>query len=659
MALARGVHRLLELQHPSGSWSDFYVAAGASDAWVTAYAGYALALAAGSPSIKADLGSTARRGAERAADWLMTHRSPGGGWGYNGSVAADADSSAWAIRMLAALGREVPSDALVFLAAHATEEGYRTYANREQFGRWADPSPDVTAAALLAQVETGIVDPAGLAGGWQAMLAPVPASPGAWDSCWWDDDGYATVLALEVWAAAGRPCGCPSIELDQPTTAFGCALRLHAAALTGKPLGDLRDRLLDLEAPGGGWAGDARLMVPRSSSPGTSETAVDARGIFTTATAIRALLAAGGAAAAPAVLGERPARSARRSQLGERYDNLLADIAGDIGVDASDTLTVFRALTHESLADPAPWPARQLSSLADGWPVELSASAGPPALRYTTEVGEPALPPYERASSGLAAVKRASEILGYGDAWTSVVPALEEFVAPYLPAPDPCRFWVWAGVDAVGSNPPLLKIYLAVQDNEVPGGRGRLVRALGRLGVASTAPALTITDRLDRAGVCHELGLGLRADGRVGAKVYYDLRGWRPPLVAEMLAAAGLPPTPEEIRPHIPGILQETLAAKQRAGIALRIRLPGGEVDEVTMAAAFPPALVGHAEFAVRVRAWLDCTGGDLTSYDALVGRLLPKWKDGRSPPGKLHSLFTRTRTQRGVSNTVYLRPLL
>src|SRR4051794_34525190 len=123
---ARGVGYLRRLQHPRGSWSDFMVAVGTSDAWVTGYAGTALAAAARSEHLAPAVRAAAAEGADAAADWLLGAAGTRGVWGYHGNVAPDADSTAWAVRLLAARGRPVPPSALDFLAAHESDTGYRT-----------------------------------------------------------------------------------------------------------------------------------------------------------------------------------------------------------------------------------------------------------------------------------------------------------------------------------------------------------------------------------------------------------------------------------------------------------------------------------------------------------------------------------------------------
>jgi hypothetical protein len=247
--------------------------------------------------------------------------------------------------------------------------------------------------------------------------------------------------------------------------------------------------------------------------------------------------------------------------------------------------------------------------------------------------------------------------LGYAAGWDRLRPVVQALVDPALPVGEGCRFWVWAGVDAHPAGGEVLKLYLSALHHDVPGGHDRVRRALHALGVPPGVPALAAFDRLAAEGFCQELGLALAPGGRVGAKAYYELPGWRPELVAELLAGAGLPADPAAIRPEIPGVLTESLAATRRAGIALRVLLPAGAVGEVTVTSAFLRPMIGHTEIARRVAAWLERGGhsaGHADGYRALAARLLPGWPDRA---GRLHSLVTRTRTAAGVTNTVYLRP--
>lgn len=651
--VARAVRRLRRLQHPSGSWSDFMVAVGPSDGWLTGYAGVALAMAAAHPVLDPAVRAEAAVGADAAARWLLDNPGGGGAYGYHARVQPDADSTAWAIRLLALRGRPVPAAALAFLVEHETRVGYRTYRNQEVAGRWAEPTPDVTSAALLARYEAGALEPAGLAEAFERLVRPARELSGRWRSQWWAEDGYPTAIAMEAWVAAGRPGDPLSPQPPrEPVTSFGRALWLSVAVLSGGEDAAGLDALLAAEDPAGGWAGDAELLVPGPRGGGVTERSRDARGIFTTATALRALLAVSGST--PVRFGaERPVREVVRDAAGSGYDRLLGELSRDLGVPRDVVLPVFAELTRESLAATAPWPSVQLSALAGGLPLELSVHSSRPALRYTVEVGDPVLPPYQRAVSGLTAIGRAAALLGYGAQWAGLAPAIATLVDPALPMGEGCRFWVWAGVDTDRDGGAVLKIYLSALHRDVPGGLERVLGALAALGVPGDSAAAEAITGMEQVGYCHELGLAIGPGGRVGAKVYYELPSWRPDQVAGLLAYAGLPADPGAVAPDIPGVMTPELAATQRAGISLRIGLPSGSVREVTVTSAFMRPMIGHAEIARRVGGWLGGIG-DRSAYDAVVARLLPGWPERG---GLLHSLFTRTAAPSGTSSAVYLRP--
>jgi hypothetical protein len=660
-AAAGAVSWLRRRQHPAGTWSDFAVAIGTSDAWVTAYAGFALAEAATARQLPPRVRRTAAAGADAAANWLLANPHRDGAWGYNARACPDADSTAWAMRLLAARKREVPAEALGLLSSRSTNAGFTTFQSSK--GQWAEPTPDVTAVVLLAQLDAGVIDQERLVEQWVRLVAPAASGRDTWKSLWWLGEAYPTAVAVEAWAAGGRPDPRPiPVWADRCSTSFEQALSLSVAANTlgsAADTGIRRAELLAARLPDGGWAGDAQLRIPSQSRGEIYAASVDGRGVFTTSTALRGLIAvtkdpAAGAFPVPPKSSQSPRPRPGRDQAGSAYDRLIGDLAGDLGADAVSSVAVFRALTRESLARDAPWPSNQLSSLAGGLPLELSATSGPPALRYAVEVGVPTYPPHLRLASGLQAVGRVASLLGTSEAWPEALAAVHELVSPDLPVREGRTFWLWAGVDT-RAGASTLKAYLSLHAPHLPGSHGRLVRVLENLGAPPQSVVFEIIERLDRVGFCHELGIGISPDGRIGAKVYYELHGWQPKLVAAVLADAGLPGDPSAICPEIPGILRESLAAKQRAGIALRVRPTDGSVSEVTVAAEFPPPLIGAGEFASRVGDWLTSVGGDRTTHDVIVARLISGWRS--EPSRKLHSMFTRSRTAASVTNTVYLRP--
>jgi len=239
------------------------------------------------------------------------------------------------------------------------------------------------------------------------------------------------------------------------------------------------------------------------------------------------------------------------------------------------------------------------------------------------------------ALAGLRAASRTAARLGMAPAWRRAQPALSLLVDRDLPVPADCRFWLWAGLDLPAAGRPVLKVYLSLHAGDVPGWRDRERAVLSACGVPARAPVHAVLDRLRADGWGQEIGIGISTGGRYGLKVYYELAGWRPDTVRDVLALSGLDADPTGLAPDVPGVLRAGLAAKRRAGIAVRVAPDTGAVDEVTVAAAFPRPLVGRDELGRRVTAWLTATGGCPEQHEAAVTRLLPGWAGAPpSPPG-------------------------
>jgi squalene cyclase len=315
----RAVAFLLRNRDEDGWWRDFHLAAGASDEWVTAYVGAALAAVPG-------LHTTA------AAAWslLLDRRQRASGqWGYNGLTPEDADSTCWALRLAGALGAGPHRRAVrarTRLGDHRRQDGgIATYAEEGPirrfidapetlgFGGWCGSHTCVTAAvAGLPELRDAV----------RPFLLARQQGDGSWRAYWWQDDEYATALAAEgLWGcgiaadrervaaaaawAAGRLAGAGVPTEDQPEgSPFATAWCLRLLELGGDPAAAARARtwLLEQQLPDGSWESSARLRVPHpdDEDPGLyrdwirdglieGSLAFDHQRIFTTATVLAAL----------------------------------------------------------------------------------------------------------------------------------------------------------------------------------------------------------------------------------------------------------------------------------------------------------------------------------------------------------------------------------
>lgn len=319
------VDYLLRNRGEYGWWTDFELAPGPSDAWVTGYVGTVLAGFADGPACEA---------AHHAWQLLLGRRREAGGWGYNAFPPADGDSTVWALQLAEAVDGAASSRALRayrFLSAHVLPDGsLTTYAWEEEirafigappqtsFAGWCGPHTCVTAAgaALPAFRDRAC-----------AYLRTVQNADGSWKSYWWCDPEYATALAAEA-LAAGREAGdvervrravrwaaqqsdedgVVRTRLHPEGSAFATAWRIRTLNLCPDVTG-VRSAmekavacLLDLQRTDGSWPPSATLRVPSPdvTDPDTYEEwtlrgriegsiVMDERALFTTATALAAL----------------------------------------------------------------------------------------------------------------------------------------------------------------------------------------------------------------------------------------------------------------------------------------------------------------------------------------------------------------------------------
>jgi len=303
------VRYLCRLQDAAGRWTDYRLPVGASDEWVTAYVGLALAQVGrrGSPAAPAAL-AAARRG----AGWLATARAYPAGWGFNATTGPDADSTAMALGLAAELGLPPRPEDQAFLRLHwRPEGGLATFLTDTAWGRahW-----DVTPWGYLG-LSAG--DQEALRPSFLAALNTNRMADGMWRAYWWRRPYYSTFLTLEALARLGLPEPAPEpdgeiagrtpLEIDN---AFDLACLLGVERFRGaggERLGALRRALLDWQQDDGRWPGHPNLRVTEETCEApweapAGECYADEAGTITTATALRVLAH---------VLGDAPGEEAR------------------------------------------------------------------------------------------------------------------------------------------------------------------------------------------------------------------------------------------------------------------------------------------------------------------------------------------------------------
>lgn len=285
-AIAAATAHLQQMQELDGSWAGFELAPGRSQAWTTASVALALAM------VPVESGTmTAIR---RAADTL--HRLRGvHGWAFNSSTAADADSTAWTLRVLTEIDDLRGLDVGELLARFIDSDGrVHTFAG-ERFGAWSGVHADVAPVVGLALRAGGVSAPAAcmpLPRAWSGNPAEAP-----WQAYWWDRDAYAVARNLE-WLSGGpgvsaslRQQVASWLQHDATAShdAFGWAQLLDCAVAIGHPSAPaMAARLLDLQTPSGGWSPTSSLVVPPQHA-GHASTFTVGGALFVSAIAVMAL----------------------------------------------------------------------------------------------------------------------------------------------------------------------------------------------------------------------------------------------------------------------------------------------------------------------------------------------------------------------------------
>lgn len=204
--LDRAMRFLQRAVEPDGLWRDFHTLAGPGSDWVTGFVATALC----------GFGTQ-----EAALAALLKREAATGGWGYNRTVPADADSTAWVMRALAGhpgfdRGSRRVRAAVAYLVAHQdpASGGFRTYLPESAIGvfigqpsdrlpqGWTSPHTCVTGAAITALLAVGEPGDGSAVRRAISFLLSSREPTGLWSAYWWTGHAYATFTALEALAGA-------------------------------------------------------------------------------------------------------------------------------------------------------------------------------------------------------------------------------------------------------------------------------------------------------------------------------------------------------------------------------------------------------------------------------------------------------------------------
>jgi hypothetical protein len=324
-ARTEGITFLSSAREGTGLWRDYPAVGGGSDEWVPAYIGTAVATV-----------QDPRARALAAQTWTALRRQSwwSAGWGYMRRHPADADSTAWTLRLAESLGvrRSLRMwRAYRFLASHRRADGgvatfavpgpMKAYTRlTTRFDGWCSSHECVSAVVARLERLPRRRD-------LLSYLRAQQRADGAWVGYWWFDREYSTAHAVEAFAIHGDrqdgarvrravewvlasqgSDGVVRNEAAPHGSCFATALRVQILQFAGAdPC--TRDEaarsvawLLEQQRPDGGWPGSAWLRFPPTDCVDVDRHAswhlgqlvpggvmVDSRGLLTTATVLAAL----------------------------------------------------------------------------------------------------------------------------------------------------------------------------------------------------------------------------------------------------------------------------------------------------------------------------------------------------------------------------------
>jgi squalene cyclase len=292
-AIRSALDYLLSHQQSDGHWEEYSLPVGRTDAWVTGYIGFTLtegeSLVDGHNFIKSAI---------RAAEWLNINRAYQAGWGYNSNTGADADSTAWVLRLFQSVRKTLNDGDIAFiLSKQCPNGGFSTYDGPDY---WGDAHPDVTPNVFLSlpsfqqnAIKQQIVN----------YTLSSRSEDGTWPSYWWRTCHYSTLLNLEMLALLDihNQLQLPVVRDDETHAVhsdfdLACVIGIAALQQAGKlVVNSLVKTLLLKQKKDGSWQGAANLRVthPNCKNPwlySEGQFYSDLASLITTATAVRALV---------------------------------------------------------------------------------------------------------------------------------------------------------------------------------------------------------------------------------------------------------------------------------------------------------------------------------------------------------------------------------
>ena len=285
-AVIAGVNFVMSGWH-DGHWADFNLRSGESDVWVTAYV---LARLGEIPSEYTSF--SIQQKIEDSLDWLTENRGSDGGWGWHSKSESDAEE---AVRIGLALRRHrrsAPAEALEFIRhCRRLDGGIAGYPEDSSAGRTLRISaPDVTAVAV------------------NALGEPDPAAVSFLSSCWLQTNKplppfrllsrFYTCSGVMDWGTEKAPWSlmnkvCELMSFCDAENTFEQALLLRCLTqLRIQKAWSVAASLRQAQQADGGWPASA-LLCPATKGHEGGLVYLDHKRIFTTVTAISALLAVG------------------------------------------------------------------------------------------------------------------------------------------------------------------------------------------------------------------------------------------------------------------------------------------------------------------------------------------------------------------------------